>query len=43
MWAFSLLLQMAKQWKEIALVMRDRQFDENEDLEIDIFDVEVKV
>jgi len=33
---------MAKQWKEIALVMRDRQFDENEDLEIAIFDVEVK-
>ena len=32
---------MAKQWKEIALVLRDRQFDETEDLEIDIFDVEV--
>lgn len=32
---------MAKQWKEIALVLRDRQFDEIEDLEIDIFDVEV--
>lgn len=32
---------MAKQWKEIALVLRDRQFDEIEDLEIDIFDVKV--
>lgn len=32
---------MAKQWKEIALVLRDRQFDEIEDLETDIFDVEV--
>lgn len=32
---------MAKQWKEIALVLHDRQFDEIEDLEIDIFDVEV--
>ena len=32
---------MVKQWKEIALVLRDRQFDETEDLEIDIFDVEV--
>ena len=33
---------MAKQWKEIALVLRDRQFDEDEDPEIDIFDVQVR-
>jgi len=27
---------MAKQWKEIALTMRDREFHESEDFEIDI-------
>ena len=35
------LPQMAKQWKEIALILCDRQFEENEDHEIDIFDVQV--
>ena len=35
------LPQMAKQWKEIALILRDRQFEENEDHEIDIFDDQV--
>lgn len=39
---YSFLSQMAKQWKEIALVLRDRQFDEDEDPEIDIFDVQVR-
>ena len=33
---------MAKQWKEIALVLRDRHFKEDEDSEIDIFDVKVR-
>ncbi|XP_078384134.1 uncharacterized protein LOC144666603 [Oculina patagonica] len=37
-----LMTLMAKQWKEIALVLRDRHFDENEDSEIDIFDVQCK-
>jgi len=32
---------MAKQWKEIALTMRDREFHKSEDFEIDIFDVQV--
>ena len=35
------LPQMAKQWKEIALIFRDQQFEENEDHEIKIFDVQV--
>ena len=35
------LPQMAKQWKEIALILRDRQVEENEDHETDIFDVQV--
>lgn len=35
------LLQMARQWKEIALVMRDREFNDDENIEIDIFDVQV--
>ena len=32
---------MARQWKEIALVMRDREFNDDENIEIDIFDVQV--
>lgn len=34
---------MARQWRDIALIMRDRQYSENEDLEIDIFDVQVNL
>ncbi|KAJ7377138.1 hypothetical protein OS493_030733 [Desmophyllum pertusum] len=33
---------MARQWRDIALIMRDRQYSEDEDLEIDIFDVQCK-
>ena len=35
------LLQVCSQWKEIALIMRDTEFKEDEDHLIDIFDVKV--
>jgi len=38
-----LLLKVCKEWKEIALVCRDRVFEETEQEDVDLFDLKVRV
>lgn len=38
-----LVLQVCSQWKDIALIMRDSEFKEDEEHLIDIFDVKVQL
>ena len=40
---YFILNQVCKEWKEIALVCRDRVFEENEQEDVDLFDLKVRV
>jgi len=40
---FYMFYQVFVQWKNIAYVMRDRIFQDGEELEIDMFDLEVNI